>query len=39
VRTENGEEMVDEINWQEGWTSKEVTLDAVVDLKSYSKVE
>ena len=39
VRIENGEELVDEIDRQEGWTSKEVTFRAeLVDLKSDSKV-
>jgi hypothetical protein len=39
VRIESGEEMVDEIDWQDGWTTKEATFRAdLVDLKSDSKV-
>ena len=39
VRIENGEEMVDEIDRQDGWTSKEATFRAeLVDLKLDSKV-
>ena len=39
VRIENGEEMVDEIDRQDGWTSKQATFHAeLVDLKSDSKV-
>jgi hypothetical protein len=39
VRIESGEEMVDEIDRQDGWTTKEATFRAkLVDLKSYSKV-
>jgi hypothetical protein len=39
VRIESGEEMVDEIDRQDGWTTKEATFRAeIVDLKSDSKV-
>jgi hypothetical protein len=39
VRIESGEEMVDEIDRQDGWTTKEATFRAeLVDLKSDSKV-
>ena len=39
VRIENGEDMVEEIDRQDGWTSKQVTFRAeLVDLKSDSKV-
>jgi hypothetical protein len=39
VRIESGEEIVDEIDRQDGWTTKEATSHAkLVDLKSDSKV-
>ena len=39
VRIKNGEEMVDEIDRQNGWASKQTTFHAeLVDLKSDSKV-
>jgi hypothetical protein len=39
VRTESGEEMVDEIDRQDGWIMKEATFHAeLVDLKSDLKV-
>jgi hypothetical protein len=39
MRIESGEEMVDEIDRQDGWTTKEATFRAeLVDLKSDSKV-
>jgi hypothetical protein len=39
VRIESGEEMVDEIDRHDGWTTKEATFCAeLVDLKSDSKV-
>jgi hypothetical protein len=39
MRIESGEEMVDEIDRQVGWTTKEATFRAeLVDLKSDSKV-
>ena len=39
MRIEDGEEMVDEINRQNGWTTKRTTFHAeLVDLKSDSKV-
>ena len=39
VRIENGEEMVDEIDRQDGWASKQTTFHAeLVDLKLDSKV-
>ncbi|KAE8792420.1 hypothetical protein D1007_33026 [Hordeum vulgare] len=39
VRIENGEEMVDEIDRQDGWASKQTSFHAkLVDLKSDSKV-
>ena len=39
VRIEDGEEMVDEIDRQNGWTTKRTTFHAeLVDLKSDSKV-
>ncbi|KAE8788506.1 hypothetical protein D1007_37433 [Hordeum vulgare] len=39
VRIEDGEEMVDEIDQQNGWTTKQTTFRAeLVDLKSDSKV-
>ncbi|KAE8774406.1 hypothetical protein D1007_53238 [Hordeum vulgare] len=39
VRTKNGAEMVDEIDRQDGWASKQTTFHAeLIDLKSDSKV-
>jgi hypothetical protein len=38
-RIESGEEMVHEMDWRDGWTTKEATFRAeLVDLKSDSKV-
>jgi hypothetical protein len=39
MRIESGEEMVDEIDRQDGWTTKEATFNAeLVDIKSDSMV-
>jgi hypothetical protein len=39
VKIENIEKIVDEIDWQEGWTSKEATFHAeLIDLKSDFKI-
>jgi hypothetical protein len=39
MRIESGEKMVDEIDRQDGWTTKEATFRAeLVDIKSDSKV-
>jgi hypothetical protein len=38
-RIEDGEDIVDEIDRQDGWTNKEVTFhDELIHLKAYSKV-